>query len=301
MSNGLLVAVFAVALMLGSAALLFSLGRRQEEREKIAHRLDEAVRPKRASAEKRYPLPLRWVYQVLQRSGLVRRPGHLLILTVLSILVSAVALLIKGVLGLLAALGLFSLCVYLFILWRTAHTRQILLQQLPGFIDQIIRTMGVGRSFESALLLAIENSAPPLSETLEGVKIESALGGDIVEALRETAQVYRMKELYLLTLALRINQRYGGSIRAMLESIIALIRQREQAGRELRALTGETRLSAWVLGTLPLALAGYLMIMNPAYIGFLLEDPDGMNILYLAVGLQASGVLILWRMMRSIQ
>ncbi len=161
--------------------------------------------------------------------------------------------------------------------------------------------MGIGRSFDSALLQAIEDSPPPLSQALESVRIESALGGDLVDSLRDAAQLYRMKELQLLTLALRINQRYGGSIRAMLEDIIALIRRREQADRELRALTGETRLSAWVLGALPLAMAGYMMITNPSYIGFLLDDPNGMTIIYTAVGLQVAGVFLLWRMMRSVR
>jgi len=227
--------------------------------------------------------------------------AHLLAAASFIVLLSVFSFLMKGVWGLLTTLALFATSLYAFILWRAAATRETLRQQLPGFIDQLIRAMGIGRSFESALLQAIDDSPHPLSAALESVKVESSLGGDVADSLKNAAELYRMKELHLLTLALRINRRYGGSIKAMLENIIAMIRHREQAERELRALTGETRLSAWVLGTIPVLMAAYMLITNPTYIGYLLNHPHGMAIVYTALGLQATGALLLWRMMRSIR
>jgi len=301
MPDKLLYTVLAGALMLGLSVLLFILGRRQAEREDVIRRLDEEVLSGHESGQKRYPFWLRWIYHTLQRAGVVNRPAHLVLVAVISILVGIASMRFKGMIGLLTALILLATGLYLFVIWRIARFSRILRQQLPAFIDQIIRTLSVGRSFENALLQAIETSPPPLSEALKGVAVENSLGGDLAEALGEAAKIYGMKELHLLTLALRINQRYGGSIKAMLENIITLIRQREQAERELRALTGETRLSAWVLGAMPLGMAGYMMIVNPSYLGYLLKDPDGLAIVYTALGLQAVGVLILWRMMRGIR
>lgn len=286
--------------MLGSSILLFILSRRLGEREEIIRRLDEEVRSTREPRH-RYPVWLRWAFYGLQRAGVVTRPGQLALAVATFILFGAVAMRLKGTVGLLTALILPAAGLYLFVAWRAARINKVLRQQLPAFIDQIIRTLSIGRSFDNALLQAIETSPPPLSDALKSVAIENSLGGDLAEALEEAAKIYRIKELHMLTLALRINQRYGGSIKAMLENIITLIRQHEQAERELHALTGETRLSAWILGAMPLAMAGYMMIVNPAYIGFLLKDPNGPTIVYTALGLQAAGALILWRMMRSIR
>lgn len=302
MSNHWLLIIVAAVLLSGAALSMLLLGRRMDQQSTVTRRFDQKLERRQAKTQKaKRFMPLQWGYQLLQRAGLERRPIYLYVSVIILSLVCGIAFLIEGVTGLLIAILMFALGTYVFILWRATATHQTLLRQLPGFIDHIIRIMAIGRSFDSALLQAIEDSPPPLSEALESVKIENSLGGDLVESLQEVAEIYRMQELHLITLALRINQRYGGSIKAMLENIITLIRQREQAERELSALTGETRLSAWMLGTMPIAMAGYMMLVNPKYIGYLLADPHGMEIIYTALGLQIAGALILWRLMRSIR
>jgi len=291
----------AGVLMLGASIVLFVTGRRRAEREEILRRLDEEVRFGRGSGRKRYPFGLNWVYRSLQRAGIVSRPAHLAAAVVISVFAGAVAVWFQGLLGLLTAAAALAAGFYLFVNWRVARISRTLRQQLPAFIDQIIRMLSIGRGFDNALLQAIETSPPPLSEAMKSVVVENSLGGDLVEALSEVAEIYRMKELHLLALALRVNRRYGGSIKALLENIITLIRQIEQAERELRALTGETRLSAWILGGLPLAMAVYMIIANPSYIDFLLKDPSGPAVVRTALGLQTAGVLILWRMMRGVR
>jgi len=86
----------------------------------------------------------------------------------------------------------------------------------------------------------------------------------------------------------------------MLESVVKMIRQQELARRELAAMTGETRISAWVLGITPIAIASYIMVMNPNYLNILLQDPSGRTMMVTALGLQGIGTFILWRMMRSV-
>jgi tight adherence protein B len=70
--------------------------------------------------------------------------------------------------------------------------------------------------------------------------------------------------------------------------------------RELRAMTGETRVTAWVLGAMPTMIAGFMVYSSPSYIGTMWYDPSGRTVLMVAGGFQALGVLILWRMIKSI-
>jgi tight adherence protein B len=79
-----------------------------------------------------------------------------------------------------------------------------------------------------------------------------------------------------------------------------MVRQQELARRELAAMTGETRISAWVLGMTPIAIAVYIMIMNPNYLNMLLEDAAGQTMMITALVLQGLGGFILWRMLRSV-
>ncbi|NVL28716.1 type II secretion system protein F, partial [Pseudomonas syringae pv. actinidiae] len=85
-----------------------------------------------------------------------------------------------------------------------------------------------------------------------------------------------------------------------MENLIKLIRDREQAGRQLRAMTGETRMTAIVLGLLPVSMAGYFLAVNPDYLLHMWNDGSGQIMLSMAFGLQVLGCLMLWRMLRSI-
>ncbi|MNT87983.1 hypothetical protein D3C72_2284690 [compost metagenome] len=78
------------------------------------------------------------------------------------------------------------------------------------------------------------------------------------------------------------------------------MRDREAAQRELLALSAETRLSAWILGLLPLVVAGGLFMLNAGYIMLMWKDPAGKTMLLAALGLEAAGVLMLYRLAKSI-
>ena len=126
------------------------------------------------------------------------------------------------------------------------------------------------------------------------------LGVDLGDAFREAAQFYDIKELHLLALTIHSSRVYGGSPREMLESIVSMIRQRQQAQEELKAMTGETRVTAWVLGLTPGVLVAYMLWQNPKYMMTMWDSSSGQAVLVVAAGLQALGALVMWRMIKSL-
>ena len=74
------------------------------------------------------------------------------------------------------------------------------------------------------------------------------------------------------------------------------MRDREQAEQDLSAMTAETRMSAWVLSLLPVAVCGLIISFNAGYFLRMWEDPSGRNIIWMAAGLQVFGVILLYRM-----
>jgi tight adherence protein B len=175
-----------------------------------------------------------------------------------------------------------------------------LVSQIPLFIDQVIRGLVTGRNVEGAIKLAMDDLEEPLRGVIDRAQKSVELGADLGEALRDAANFYDVKELHMLALAIHTSRVYGGSPREMLESIVNLIRQREQGQRELRAMTGETRVTAWVLGTLPITIAGYMIWRSPSFISVMWNDSTGHALLMVSAGFQALGALILWRMIKSI-
>jgi tight adherence protein B len=160
--------------------------------------------------------------------------------------------------------------------------------------------VSAGSSVFQAIEAATADSREPLRGVFARVARLMQLGADFDDALEQLTGALKLPELSMLALTVRVNQRYGGTIRELLESLQRGLAARERAQRELRAITAETRLSAWVLGAMPLGLASYVAAVNPDYLGRMWHDPAGKVALCIAVGMQVLGAFMLWRMVRSL-
>ncbi|QXH54267.1 type II secretion system F family protein [Pseudomonas fakonensis] len=282
-------------LLLGAALFLLRLGLHKRGEERILLRLGQAYRVVRSASARRD-----WLDPLLQRAGLAQgefslRPWLLAWLGA----VLLAALLAGGAAALLVLLGL-PLLGYLALSWRYRRRLQRIIQQLPGLLDYSVRSLKAGRTLNDAVLGGIDATREPLRSAMLRVRRNVQLGVPLDDAVNELAELYRQDELRLFALGLRINQRHGGNASELLENLIKLIREREQGGRQLRAMTGETRITAWILGVLPLAMVGYFLMANPGYLLAMWRDSHGQMMLLFAFALQALGCLVLWRMMRSL-
>ncbi|MCY1241360.1 Bacterial type II secretion system protein F domain protein [compost metagenome] len=160
--------------------------------------------------------------------------------------------------------------------------------------------MTIGSSVPAAFQNSIANTEAPLRQCLvQAVHLQRA-GKELDQAVLQVGRAYKVDELVLVASVLRLSVRYGGRADMVMERTAAFMRDREAAQRELLALSAETRLSAWILGLLPLVVAGGLFMLNAGYIMLMWKDPAGKTMLLAALGLEAAGVLMLYRLAKSI-
>jgi len=189
-------------------------------------------------------------------------------------------------------------CAFAFLSWRAQKRYQRISRQLPVFLDGIVRLITIGNSVPAAFQAALTTTDAPLRDCLDRVSRMLRSGVEIDVALKHVAAAYRVRELELVGSVLRISVKYGGRSDVMLDRMAVLMRDLEQAERELVALSTETRLSAWVLGLLPALVGGFVMISNPSYFQSMWSDPFGQRLVYIALGLQVLGAFLLYRMAR---
>ncbi|MFI8646329.1 type II secretion system F family protein [Pseudomonas iridis] len=234
------------------------------------------------------------------RAGLGRpteRLGAWILLWMFAIVLS---LALAGWIGLLVMLVLPPVAVRLYVSWRYQRRLRRMIEQLPQLLDHTVRSLKSGRTLADAVLGAIEASEDPLKDAMGRVQRSVQLGVSLPDAVSDLAELYERDEFRLFALGLKVNHRYGGNASELLENLIKMIRERDQAARQLRAMTGETRLTAWVLGLLPITMAGYFLMANPVYLVAMWHDPSGQRMLATAFGMQVIGSLLLWRMLRSL-
>jgi tight adherence protein B len=202
--------------------------------------------------------------------------------------------------GLALGILLPVILLRLFVSFRYQRRVRRMIQQLPQLLDHTVRSLKSGRTLGDAVLHSIDAASYPLSEAMSRIKRNVHLGVTLPDAVQDFAELYEREEFQLFALGLRVNHRYGGNASELLENLIRLVREREQAARQLRAMTGETRLTAVVLALLPVSLVGYFLLVNPSYLLHMWQDDTGQKMLLAAFIMQTLGCLALWRMLRSI-
>lgn len=203
--------------------------------------------------------------------------------------------------GWLAAIGvlLLMLLVATFVLWlQVQKFRRKLVSQLPAYIDAMVRLITIGNSTQAAFQLAISTTEAPLRGHLERSAALVRAGVDLDRALHQTASNVRVEELFLLASILGLGVRYGGRADLLLERVANFMRDREQAEHELVAMSAETRLSAWILGLLPVGVGAFLITTNPGYFMGMWADGTGRILIFSALGLQLTGAALLYRLAR---
>jgi len=203
-------------------------------------------------------------------------------------------------LGLIAMIVGPPLFLRVYISWRYQRRVQRMVEQLPQLLDHSVRSLKSGRTLADAVLGGVESTENPLKEAMGRVQRNVRMGVSLPDSVSDFAEFYEQDEFRLFALGLKVNHRYGGNASELLENLIKMIREREQGARQLKAMTGETRMTAYVLGGLPILIVGYFIIVNPDYLMTMWNDSTGRIMLFSALAMDISGTLLMWRMLRSV-
>jgi len=220
---------------------------------------------------------------------------------VFSVLAAAllVWVLMGGVFALLTPLVAASVGVLLWSM-RYQRRRRTIFESMPEIIDDVIRGIDASRSLEHALVNALTD-APEVFTPLT-FRLRSAVesGRDYTQLMDDFAVLYRIPPLSFVAVALRTASHYGSAIRPVLKKVSRALRSQQEMRREFMAATSETRFTAGVFATLPLALGGGLIAMNEGFRDVLLGTETGNNMLMTAVALIAIGAVIVFRMVQGV-
>jgi tight adherence protein B len=99
-------------------------------------------------------------------------------------------------------------------------------------------------------------------------------------------------------MAVRIQREVGGNLAELLLTVSATLREREYLRRQVKTLSAEGRMSAWVLGGLPPAFFGYLMLVQPSYLQPMLSSTLGWMMLGAAGVMMAIGIFTLGKLVK---
>lgn len=170
--------------------------------------------------------------------------------------------------------------------------------QLPDALDMMSRAMRAGHAFPTALKLVADEVPAPLGEEFKTAFDEVNFGISMSDALNGLAQRLPSMDLQYFVVAVLIQRESGGNLTELLSSISAIIRDRLKLVGQVRVLSAEGRISAWVLCLLPFGAGSVMTLANPETMSVLVTDPAGRKMLGAAAVMMVVGVLAIRKIIR---
>lgn len=313
--SGFVVLLFAAVILLIEGAWLWWSGTRGSAARRIAQRLQlmsargehervTILKQRRYSQWPALERALRTVRQAALLDRLLLQAGvrwslAQLLGSALACCVAAMALLpaLNLPFGVaLAALAGAPLLPLLLLLRARSRRLHKLEEQLPEAADFLARALRAGHSFVNVMQMVGEELPDPIAAEFRFAYEEINYGVPMGEALHNLALRVPLTDLRYLVIAVLIQRESGGNLAEILGNISRMIRARLKLMGQVRVLSAEGRMSAWVLGVLPLAVGLLLSVVNPRYISILWTDPIGVRLLWYAALACIIGVI--W--MRSV-
>jgi tight adherence protein B len=182
--------------------------------------------------------------------------------------------------------------------WRKRKARlNTFLSMLPDTLELMSRGLSAGHAFTESLHMVSSEMPEPIAGEFGKTYEEQNLGLSYKLALKNLTTRIPLIDMRMCVTAIMIQRETGGNLAEILEKVGQTIRERFRIMEDLKTLTTSSRMSAWMLCALPLAIAVLVNFMNPDYMDPLWNDPRGHKLVYVAAGMQLTGMLIIRKIM----
>ncbi|HEU4846408.1 MAG TPA: type II secretion system F family protein [Burkholderiaceae bacterium] len=171
-------------------------------------------------------------------------------------------------------------------------------EQLPDALDLIGRAVRAGHAFPTALAMVGDEMREPLAGEFSAAFDEVNFGISMQDALLNLATRVPSTDLRYFVIAVTIQRETGGNLAELLDNISAIIRARMKLMGQIRVLSAEGKMSAWVLGLLPFAAAAMIHLTSPQFLAVLYTDPGGRKMLVGALTMMLIGLFVMRRIIR---
>lgn len=171
-------------------------------------------------------------------------------------------------------------------------------EQFPDALDFLARSVRAGNAFSTGLELLAAEVAEPLKSEFLKVTREMALGANMEDALHGLVERVALFEVRFFVAAVLVQRETGGNLSEVLGKLAGAVRERLRLRGQVKAASGQGRLTARVLTCLPVVTMVMLELISPDYIGAMINDPVGRNLLAAAVVSLLLGHLVMKRLIR---
>lgn len=184
----------------------------------------------------------------------------------------------------------------LYYLWFKKNRRVLrFTEQFPGALDMISRSLKAGHSFAAAIQMVGNEMPDPMGGLFKTAYEEQSLGLSLQDAFTHMTERIESEDLGFFITAINLYKEIGGNLSEILESLAYTIRERIKVKKQVRVYTVQGRVSSYILGIAPVAMAIFFYFASPGYIEELFNTSIGRYALIYGIISQIVGYLIIRR------
>jgi tight adherence protein B len=206
--------------------------------------------------------------------------------------VVAAALMVQGLPALLALLvgvvigaGLPHLVVGFLISRRVGKFTA----KFPDAIELLVRGLRSGLPITETMGVVGAEVEGPVGEEFRSISDKMKIGRTLDQALQETADRLATPEFQFFCITIAIQRETGGNLAETLANLAEVLRKRSQMKLKIKAMSSESKASAYIIGALPFIVFGMIWSINDTYMqGFFADQrlmiAGGGGIIWMGIG-----------------
>lgn len=143
----------------------------------------------------------------------------------------------------------------------------------PDAIELLVRGLRSGLPVGETLGVVAKEMPGPVGEEFKMVTEKIKIGKTMEDALQETADRMGTAEFQFFVITLAIQRETGGNLAETLANLADVLRKRAQMKLKIRAMSSESKASAYIVGSLPFFVFGMVWTVNQKYLAGFFYEP----------------------------
>ena len=145
--------------------------------------------------------------------------------------------------------------------------------RFPDAIELMVRGLRSGLPISETIGVVATEVHGPISVEFQNVADKMKIGRTMEAALQEAAERIGTPEFQFFVITLAIQRETGGNLAETLANLADVLRKRSQMKLKIKAMSSESKASAYIVGALPFIVFGLIYFINTDYMqGFFVDQ-----------------------------